>query len=93
MGDIILTTPVIRALKNQKPESEIHYIVRENFSETIKNNPYIDQVIIVKKRAMEAYEKCKTENYDFILDLHNNHHNHLLHPEHFQQKTTKFNCI
>lgn len=72
MGDILLTTPVVRALKMQIPAIEIHFLVRNKFAAVIENNPYIDQIIYVEKRAKEALEKIYEGNYDYIIDLHSN---------------------
>ena len=36
------------------------------------NNPYIDTVIIFKDSISEVIDKLKNENYDYVIDLHNN---------------------
>lgn len=72
MGDILLTTAVVRALKFQVPDIEIHYLIRQKFAETIENNPYITRIIRVEKRAKEALGQIRAEKYDYIIDLHNN---------------------
>jgi len=45
IGDIVLTSPVIRCLKQQSEgEIEIHYLVKEVFSPVLAANPYISKI-------------------------------------------------
>ncbi len=74
LGDILLTTPVIRSLKNQFPENEISFLVDENFSDAIKFNPNLSKLFYYDKetRGKEVIGKLKNENFDFVIDLQNN---------------------
>ncbi len=47
LGDVLLTTPAIRSLKRQFPHSRITMVVREWSFEVVKNNPYIDRVVVI----------------------------------------------
>jgi heptosyltransferase-2 len=47
IGDIVLTTPVIRCLKEQVPGAEIHYLTKENFKGIIESNPYISKIHVL----------------------------------------------
>lgn len=72
IGDIVLTTPVIRCLKKQL-DVEIHYLTKTSFKGIMKNNPYVDVVHTIDKEiSVELIEKLRGEQYDFIADLHNN---------------------
>ncbi len=71
IGDIVLTTPVIRAIKTHQPGIEVHYLTQEGFSPILDNNPYLDKVIIYKSLIRTSLE-LKRQRYDVILDLHNN---------------------
>ena len=44
IGDIILTTPVVRHLKKQVEDAEIHYLTKQSFATLLEANPYIDKV-------------------------------------------------
>jgi ADP-heptose:LPS heptosyltransferase len=44
IGDIVLTTPVIRVAKKQFPDAEVHYVTKEVFKNILIHNPYIDKV-------------------------------------------------
>jgi len=72
IGDIVLTTPVIRCLKKQLPEVEIHYLTKESFYPVIKNNPYINKIHLLKDNIDEIIIELKVENFDHIIDLHKN---------------------
>lgn len=72
IGDIVLTTPVIRCLKEQKPETEIHYLTKNSFKSILENNPYLSKVHTIEKDIKEIVAVLKEENFDFIIDLHHN---------------------
>lgn len=72
IGDIVLTTPILRALKNQLSEVEIHYLTKKAFTGILDQNPFIDQLITIDQHIDEVVSRLKNEQYDFIIDLHKN---------------------
>ena len=72
IGDIVLTTPVIRCLKQQLDNVEIHYLTKSSFASVLTANPYIHKLHTIDKDVSECMEKLKLENFDHIIDLHNN---------------------
>ncbi len=72
IGDIVLTSPVIRALHNLKARPEIHFITKKKFANTLVHNPYIDKLYTFEKEITEISEELKNENYTYIIDLHSN---------------------
>jgi ADP-heptose:LPS heptosyltransferase len=72
MGDIIYTTPVVRCLKNQLANAEIHFLTKPAFKYIYDNNPYLDRLLLLKPTLAETIEEIKAEKYDYIIDLHNN---------------------
>lgn len=72
IGDIVLTTPVIRALKTQLPEAEIHFVTKEKFSGLLRHNPYVDKLITLEESLWKLISQLRSEKYDYIIDLHNN---------------------
>lgn len=72
IGDIILTTPVIRCIKLQLPNAEVHFITKKGFKSILANNPYLSKVHVIEKDINEIVAELKTENYDYVIDLHNN---------------------
>ena len=72
IGDIVLTTPVIRCLKQQILTSEIHYVTKSAYSAILESNPYVDEVFTVKEDLNEVLDQLKEEDYDYVIDLHHN---------------------
>lgn len=72
IGDIVLTTPVIRCLKKQLPESELHFLVKKPFYPVVQHNPYIDKIHILDHSWEMMLHELKDENFDYIIDLHHN---------------------
>jgi heptosyltransferase-2 len=72
IGDIILTTPVIRCLKQQVPGAEVHFLTKTNFRSLLSNNPYIDKVQVLDSSWELMIHQLQQENYDYVIDLHHN---------------------
>ena len=72
IGDIVLTTPVLRNLKNQGEEVEIHYLTKACYIDLLQANPYIDEVHGFEGSVSEWTRKLKYEHFDYVIDLHNN---------------------
>lgn len=71
IGDIVLTSPVLRCLKAQTG-AEIHFLTKESFGGILSNNPHVDQVITIRKKVSEVQTVLQEAQYDFIADLHHN---------------------
>ncbi|MDP4284119.1 MAG: glycosyltransferase family 9 protein [Bacteroidota bacterium] len=72
IGDIVLTTPVIRCLRKKYPESTIHYLTKKQFAGILQSNPYIDKVLLLEENINETIDQVRDEKYDDIIDLHHN---------------------
>ncbi len=72
IGDIVLTTPVIRCLKQQLADSEVHFLTKKIFRSIIENNPNVDKHHLLDNDLDEVINDLKKENFDYIIDLHNN---------------------
>ena len=71
IGDIVLTTPVVRMLKTQL-NTEVHFLTKAPYVSLFKNNPYVDSVFQIDKSINEVISDLKKENYDNVIDLHSN---------------------
>ncbi len=71
IGDIVLTTPVIRALKTQIT-GEIHVLTKEKYKFLFFANPYVDKVHAFGENLSEVIPSLQSENFDFVVDLHKN---------------------
>ncbi|MBI4974600.1 MAG: glycosyltransferase family 9 protein, partial [Candidatus Omnitrophica bacterium] len=67
IGDVLLSTPVIKAVREAKPASHIAFMVQPYCREVVEGNPYLNEVIIYDK---EEAEKGILGNLTFILNLH-----------------------
>ncbi|PJJ55007.1 glycosyltransferase family 9 protein [Hymenobacter chitinivorans] len=72
IGDIVLTTPVVRALKQQVPGAQVHYCTKPAYRSIIEPNPYVDKAHYLTGSLAELVAELKQERFDFIVDLHNN---------------------
>ncbi len=72
IGDIVLTTPVIRCLKKQLQGAELHYLIKPQFKSVIINNPYIDKIHVLQEDWNKMIDGLRDEKFDYIIDLHHN---------------------
>lgn len=72
IGDIVLTTPVIRCLKKQLAGVEIHYLTKAAYRDIIEHNPYLSKKFYLAEDLNAVISELKREHYDFVLDLHGN---------------------
>ncbi len=72
IGDIVLTSPVLRCIRQSIPNAEIHYLTRTPFRSIVDHSPIVDKVFAYSKKLSEVVPELKQENYDFVVDLHHN---------------------
>lgn len=72
MGDIVLTSPVIRCVKQQVPNSQLHFLTKRSFRELVNHSPYIDEVLIYNDTT-SFLDTLRQQHYDFVIDLQRNH--------------------
>lgn len=71
IGDIVLTSPIVRCVKQQLG-AEIHFLTKTVFRNVVVHNPYIDQVFSIDKAIDEVVDQLKNQHYDLVIDLHKN---------------------
>lgn len=73
IGDIVLTTPVLRCIKTQMPEVEIHYATKKQYASILSSNPYIAKLHLFENKKLPVLmDDLAKEKFDLIIDLHNN---------------------
>ena len=72
IGDIVLTTPVVRCLKKQIPGAEIHFLIKPQFKTVMAHNPYIDKIHVLLKDWDKMISELQAEKFDHVIDLHHN---------------------
>ena len=78
IGDIVLTTPLIRIIASQYPKFEIHYLTKLMYKDLVDCNPYIDKVHYLDHNFRPLMHELKKENFNYIIDLHNNLRSNLI---------------
>lgn len=71
IGDIVLTTPVLRGLK-QQTGSEVHFLTKKAFASIVEHNANVDKVHTLTDDINDVIRDLKHEDYDAIVDLHHN---------------------
>ncbi|MVN78199.1 glycosyl transferase [Hymenobacter sp. HMF4947] len=72
IGDIVLTTPVVRQLKTQLPGAQVHFATKPAYRSLLEANPYVDKLHLLAGSLGELVRELRAERFDFIVDLHNN---------------------
>jgi ADP-heptose:LPS heptosyltransferase len=72
IGDIVLTTPLVRCLKTQVEDAVVHYLVKKQYEPIIKENPYIDKIYSLDSSFNKLVKRLKKEHYHYLIDLHKN---------------------
>lgn len=74
LGDVLLTTPVISAIKKINPTVKIDFLVKPNFKDAVLYNTHIRNLVeFNKEEKSDKLRKQLADNkYDFVVDLQNN---------------------
>lgn len=77
IGDVILTTPLVRCLRAKYPESQIDFLVKKEFSIVLSQNPHLNTIISFDKNAgKEELKRIRTlvkqNSYTHIFDIQKN---------------------
>ncbi|MFH0877409.1 MAG: glycosyltransferase family 9 protein [Candidatus Omnitrophota bacterium] len=86
MGDVLLTTPVLKTLRRYYPTSFIAMMVGEHAKDLLEGNPYVDEVILLDKdkkhkglRGTLAFsEALRKKGFDLAIILHPTFRVHLI---------------
>ena len=72
IGDIVLTTPVVRQLKTQLPGAQVHFATKPAYAPLFEASPYVDKLHLLGGSLGALGRELRAERFDFIVDLHNN---------------------
>jgi lipopolysaccharide heptosyltransferase II len=72
LGDILLATPLIRSIKKQFPSINTDFLLREQYADVLKFNPYVRDLLTLKGNYEELAGIISQNKYDLIIDLQNN---------------------
>ena len=72
IGDIVLTSPVLRCLKEQVPGVEVHVATKAAFADLVRFSPHVDKVHELGNDVGDLLRRLKAEGFDEVIDLHHN---------------------
>ena len=72
IGDIVLTSPVLRCVKRQLPGAELHVATKRIFMDLVRYSPYVDKAHDLGDDLGELIHRLKAERFDAVVDLHHN---------------------
>jgi heptosyltransferase-2 len=75
IGDILLTTPLIRSIKKRNPNIQIDFVLKEEFFKLMQNNPNLTNIYKYTKHSFEKQvltNSLISNTYELVIDLQNN---------------------
>ena len=75
LGDILLSTPLIRTFKEKHPQTEIDFLLKGRYKDALIQNPNLNNIFIYplnKDELTKLIGELKHQNYDLVIDLQNN---------------------
>ncbi len=83
IGDVLLSTPVIKAVRDAYPDSYIAFMVRPYALDIVEGNPYLNRVIVYHKSGglfdnLRFIFALRRERFDLAIILHPTNRTHIL---------------
>jgi heptosyltransferase-3 len=75
MGDVLLASPVLHALKEAWPQAQVSFLVAKGTEEMISNHPLLDELLVVNRRQETAFQalalaaQIRRRRFDLVLEL------------------------
>lgn len=75
IGDVVMTTPAVSALKQAFPQSHISYIIGEPYLELVEGNQNLDELIVLPEKLgaidfLRFIRRVRKNKYDVVIDFH-----------------------
>jgi len=92
LGDVILTLPVLQALKKEFPGAGIDYLTRTLYAPVIKHNPAVHRVIAFNdnRSFIDAVFQVRKNKYDLFVDLQSNFQSLIIRSALFSARRVKY---
>ena len=72
IGDIVLTTPVVRALRKAYPDADIRFVSKKQYADLVESNPNLTGVFLLRESLNTLALELKAFKPDLVVDLHHN---------------------
>ena len=78
IGDVVLSTPVIRALRRRFPDAKLTYLVEREAAPVVAGNPHLDEVLVVNRSQglarladdLRLAWRLRRRRFDVVIDMH-----------------------
>jgi ADP-heptose:LPS heptosyltransferase len=78
VGDVVFTTPILRALKRAFPDARLTYVVEREAAAVVRGNPHLDELIVVPRARgirrvlddLRLARRLRLARFDIAIDLH-----------------------
>ncbi len=73
LGDVLMTTPLVRQIKKIYPNCELHFLVEKLGSQVYQHNLNVDKIVVIANKMnlwdlAKTYRKISQEKYDMVID-------------------------
>lgn len=73
LGDVLLTTPVIKPLKERFPDAKLSFLTEKNAYDILSGNPYLEEIITIPRKSsiseqIKVIFDIRRRGFDLILD-------------------------
>jgi ADP-heptose:LPS heptosyltransferase len=72
IGDIVLTTPIIRCVKTQIEDAEVHVLVKKGYESILDYNPHITKIHVYDNNILDLLRSLYKERFHLVIDLQKN---------------------
>lgn len=72
IGEVVLASPVVRCLKQQIPNAEVHFCTKPAYAPLVDHNPYVDKPHYASEYPVTLIRQLRAERFDYVVDLQNN---------------------
>lgn len=78
IGDVVFTTPAIRAVRRRYPDARVTYLVEAQAAPVVRGNPHLDDVMVVRRsrgiaRIADDWQLGRAlarRRFDLVIDFH-----------------------
>jgi lipopolysaccharide heptosyltransferase II len=78
IGDVVFTTPVIRAVRQTYPDAYLAYLVEPDAAPVVINNPHLDEVLVAPRARgarrlindLALARRLRRARFDVAIDMH-----------------------
>jgi heptosyltransferase-2 len=83
VGDVVLSSPLVRCLRGRFPDSQIDFLVKSTYADLVRHNPHLSHVLEFPDDApftdlLRLRAKIASTGYDLIIDIHDSLRSRLL---------------